>query len=320
MKKILLLSSLLIALSVVFANAEDAKLTKLKDRKENPFARQAMAKLLVKEANAETGPALETIVKDSNEELKMRVIAAKYLGELAYKEAGPALLDIIKNKDEDIELRQASVEAVGTFADKQTLINLGTGIVAHDNYSNQLSIAYIDSIDKSSFKRDKDVLLTLGQFLGGNVRAEAKKKSIALLANSNDKQTITILMICLMDKTPPVRKEAIKSISKLAGSAAVPLYISKLEEEKKDDIRAIYADELLTLPVPKLKKYWFDELEKRIGEEGKNSTKTKLEKVLVRIKKAQEAPEAGGAIGQKTFSAPANAVAPEAPKVPAKKK
>jgi HEAT repeat protein len=279
---------------------------KLKDRRENPFARQAMAKMLVKDKIAGIGPVLEVIIKDTKEDLKMRITAAKYIGELVYKTAAPALMDIIKNREEETELRQTCIETLGAFNDKQVLMEVGAYVIEFDIYTNSLAMSYIQAVEKSKYIKDKDVLIVLWHFLGVP-KPDVKIKVVDALSGINDKQIYTILMIALFDKSPMVRKEAIKPISKMGGSNAVALFISMLEEEKKDEIREMYVDELLKLSIPKLKPIWIEELTKRIGEEKKSSTKAKLTEALDRIKKAQSGLSPGETTGQKTFTAPVKA-------------
>jgi len=307
MKKILFWSLLAISFPALFFCAEDPRIVKLKDRREGIIGRQVLAKMLVKEKSESVGPVLEKIYSDPNEEMKMRVSAAKFIGELPYKDAFAALLDVVKNKDEDVDLRQASVEAIGAFDDKQSFLELG----GFGNFSNKLAAVYLDAVEKSRYRRDKDVLLTLGQFLSGSLYPEIKKKAIALLSESNDKRTLTLLMIALQDKTPSVRKDVIKHISRIGGSSAVPLYINRLEEEKRPEIREMFADELLKLPIPKLKKVWIEDLTKRIQQEPLDGTKEKLTQALDRIKKAQANPETAVQLNAVTTETPA--------KVPIKK-
>ena len=329
MKKILLGSLMIFLFTAFLTAADDARLARLQDRKENPFARQAMAKLLVKDKVPGVGPILEEIFKDTNEDAKMRSIAVKYLGEMGDKDAGPAIVDTVKNKDESMDFRKACMESLGTIADRELLITLGAGISSIDDASYTLSTAYIAAVEKSKYIRDPEILVILGQFLSPSVKPDLKKRAVAALAESTDKSTITILMISLNDKLPNVRKEGLKALARLAGASAVTLFISKLEEEKKDDIRAMYAEELNKLPIPKLKKIWIEDLAKRVEEEKKPATKKRLAEALDRIKKEQGNSGTAGDTapgGQKEFTASNNSNTGKAvekpvekPKLPVKK-
>jgi|GEM_PF-6144127 len=310
MKKILLLISVLLTLPIFVSGEEDVRLQKVKNPEENSLARQAMAKILLKDKAPDLGPVFESILKNKKEDPKMRIISARAMGELLYNTAAPLLMSTIKDTEEPVDLRQSCMDSLGVFADKKTFVEVGTGIVNFDDESNRISLSYLEAFEKSKFRKDKDILLLLAQFLGASFNIDVKKKAIAELSESNDKQTLTILMISLSDRIAGVRKVALKSLTKMGGSSMVPLFISRLEDEKNEEIKGLLLDELLKLQIPKLKSIWLEELEKRVEEEKKGQIKAKIAKVLERVKKAQAGSDSG-ATGQKTFTAPVKTVTAE---------
>lgn len=235
----------------VLTFSEDSRINQLKDTKESPLLRVAMAKMLGKEKVKEAVPVLVDILKNTEEDYELRVVCANALGEMGAKEAVPVYLEIIRN---------------------ETNKDLVNGIV--------------DVISKSKYKKDKDILSALGLLIR-HKKLEIKKKVINILTESNDKSTLTFLMIAMEDKSTEIRKMAIQSVAKIGGKLAALAMIDALEEEKKDEIRDLIADILNKVEIPPMKKVWIESFEKRVEEEKSPKTKAKLKSALERVKKAQ---------------------------------
>ena len=271
-----------------FLLAEDPRLATLKDRSSGLVSRQVVAKMMVKDRILEVGPVLNAILKDTREEEKMRLFAMKYLGEMQYKGCSPTLVEITKNKDLSMDFRKICVETVGAIDDKQTYIEMGTGILLRDDVANVLSQTYVDQIEKSKLKEDPDIISMLGQFMTRSVKDVVKLKALDILAAHPSKENLTLIMISLSEKNPVVRKKAVPVVAKLAQADAVTLFISKLEEETDDEVRAIYAEELNKLPMPKVRSIWVGDLAFWVAEETVEPIKKNLASALVKLKAANK--------------------------------
>lgn len=249
--------------------AENSRLNSLKDRSEGLIPRQVAAKMLIKDRVPEVGPVLAQIVKNPKEDGKMRLFCMKSLGEMEYRPLGPTPAEI-----------------------KQLFVDMGDGILVRDDKSFSLSKAYLEILGSSKFKDDPEVLVVLGQFVGKadkedlKIKEDLKLKAMDVLGASSSKDTLTLLMITLSDKKPEIRKKALLLISKQAQGDAVTLFISKLEEETDDDVRAVYAEELNKLPIPKIRSSWIADLKYWATEEPVESIKLNLNAALARVKEA----------------------------------
>jgi len=267
---------------------EDRRINQLKDIKESPLLRTALAKMLGKEKVKEASPVMIDILKNIKEDCKLRIACANALGEIGAKEAIPVYLEIIKNEseEEDYDVRTACANQLGNLVDKETLPELESLIRTIKDFRGDIINGIVDGISKSKYKKDKDVLAVLGLLITHR-KSEIRKKVINILTESNDKSALAFLMIAMEDKSPEVRKIAIQSVGKIGGKSAALAMIDALEDEKKDDIRELIADILNKVEIPPMKKVWIETFEKRVEEEKNPQIKMKLKSALERVKKAQ---------------------------------
>ena len=273
----------LIFILPVLIFAEDSRLAKLRDRSESIISRQVVAKMMINDRVPEVGPALAEILKNTKEDDTMRLFAMKSLGELKNRMSGPTLQET-----------------------KQLYALMGDGILMRDKPGNKLSKAYLDIIGAGIFKNDPEVLIAAGQFMSKSIDLDLKYKAIDLLSASSSKEPLTLLMIALSDKDPAVRKKVIVAVAKLAKGDAVTLFISKLEEETDDDVRALYAEELNKLPIPIIRKSWIGDLTFWVAEETRKDIKKDLASALEKIKAANQGADPYGTnISLPKYSRPA---------------